>query len=116
MMEVSRPITVVELASFLRSADRVWSEDERSAFVDYIASNPAAGHVSPETGGLRKVRWGRPGVGKRGGVRVIYFYFSEGVPLYLITVYPKSDKEDLSTAEKRAFVSYIDELKRQFRS
>jgi hypothetical protein len=64
-------ITVVELAAFLRAAAKVWSDDERSEFVDYVAANPEAGDVIPETGGLRKVRWGRQGMGKRGGVRVI---------------------------------------------
>jgi hypothetical protein len=51
-------ITVVELAAFLRAAAKVWSDDERSEFVDYVAANPEAGDVIPETGGLRKVRWG----------------------------------------------------------
>jgi len=64
-----RLLTVVELALFLRAAAKVWSEDERAQFVDYVAANPEAGDLIPETGGLRKLRWGRQGLGKRGGVR-----------------------------------------------
>jgi len=67
----TRLLTVVGLTTVLRSATKVWSDDERAEFVDYVAANPKAGDVIPETGGLRKVRWGRQGSGKRGGVRVI---------------------------------------------
>ena len=55
-MERTPPITVVELTTFLRSAAKVWSEDEQADFVDYIASNPEAGDIIPDTGGIRKVR------------------------------------------------------------
>jgi hypothetical protein len=58
----------------MRQAAEVWSDEERGAFVDFIARNPEVGKLIPETGGVRKVRWGRQGSGKRGGVRVIYFY------------------------------------------
>ena len=71
---LTKPITVAETQLFSRQAEGVWSEEERFEFVDFIASNPQAGDVIPETGGVRKVRWGRQGSGKRGGVRVIYFY------------------------------------------
>jgi hypothetical protein len=56
----------------------------------------------PETGGVRKVRWSREGSGKRGGVRVIYFYYRADVPLYLLMVYAKARREDLSPDAKRA--------------
>ena len=70
--------------------------------MNYIARNPEAGDVIPETGGVRKVRWGRAGAGKRGGARVIYFYYDDTRPLYLLLVYAKARKEDLSAGEKRA--------------
>jgi hypothetical protein len=54
-------MTVAETAAFIRQAAKLWTEDDRSAFVDFIAANPDAGDVIPDTGGLRKVRWGRPG-------------------------------------------------------
>ena len=56
----------------------------------------------PDTGGVRKVRWVRAGSGKRGGVRVVYFYHDAGRPLYLLMVYAKARREDLSPDEKRA--------------
>jgi hypothetical protein len=98
----TRPITVAETALFIRQADDVWTDEERSAFVDFIARNPEAGDLIPETGGVRKVRWSRQGSGKQGGVRVIYFYYRADVPLYLLMVYAKARREDLSPDAKRA--------------
>ena len=76
-------ITLAETAAFIRQSAKLWTEDDRTAFVDFIAGNPDAGDIIPDTGGLRKVRWSRPGMGKRGGVRVIYFYHDDSMPLYL---------------------------------
>jgi len=92
------PITVAETPLFLRQAADVWDEAEHDAFVTYIASNPDAGDVIPDTGGVRKVRWVRAGSGKR----VVYFYHDAGRPLYLLMVYAKARREDLSPDEKRA--------------
>jgi len=80
---------------------KLWSEEEREAFVDFIARMPEAGDVIPDTGGVRKVRWGRAGMGKRGGARVIYFYYDSGRPLYLLLIYAKALREDLTPDETR---------------
>ena len=111
-----RFLTVVELAVFLRAAAKVWSDDERAGFVDYIAANPEAGDLVPETGGLRKVRWGRQGSGKRGGVRAIYYFHDLDAPLFLITVYAKAAREDLSPDEKRTLTALAADLKQLGRS
>ena len=66
-------LTVVETTLFQRQWPYDWSEDERGMFAAYIAEHPTAGDVVPGSGGIRKVRWGRSGSGKSGGVRVIYF-------------------------------------------
>jgi hypothetical protein len=97
-----RLITVAETQVFVRQAKEVWSEAERDEFVLYIAGDPEAGAVIPDTGGVRKVRWSRAGSGKRGGVRVIYFYHDQDRPLYLLMVYAKGRQEDLDPDEKRA--------------
>ena len=95
-------ITVAETPVFLRQAKEVWSEAEHQEFVLHIAGNPETGDVIPDTGGVRKVRWSRAGSGKRGGVRVIYFYHDRERPLYLLMVYAKGRKDDLDSDEKRA--------------
>ncbi len=108
----TRPITVAETAVFMRQAADVWTDEERSAFVDFIARNPEAGDLIPESGGVRKVRWGRQGSGKQGGVRVIYFYQRSDVPLYLLMIYAKARREDLSPDAKRVVQALAARLKR----
>jgi len=105
-------ITVAETPLFLRQAAEVWSEDEHVEFVNYISANPEAGDVIPETGGVRKIRWGRSGMGKRGGARVVYFYHDGKRPLYLLLVYAKARREDLSSADKQAVRKFAAILKR----
>jgi hypothetical protein len=108
----TRPITVAETAVFMRQAASVWTDEERSEFVDFIARNPEAGDLIAETGGIRKVRWSRQGSGKRGGVRVIYFYHRSDVPLYLLMIYAKARREDLSPDAKRTVQALAARLKR----
>ena len=95
-----RLITVAETTLFVRQAQDVWNEADREAVVNFIAGDPEAGDLIPETGGVRKVRWGRSGTGKRGGVRVIYFHHNDERPLYLLMVYDKARRENLSSDEK----------------
>jgi hypothetical protein len=97
----SSPITVVELPLFQRLAAAVWNNAEREEFVDFIARNPEAGDLIPETGGVRKVRWRRQGMGKRGGARVIYIYHGVQMPLFLMMVYAKAQRENITPDEKR---------------
>ncbi len=109
-----KPVTVAETKLFIRQATDVWSNPERSEFIDFIARNPEAGDVIQETGGVRKVRWIRQGSGKRGGVRVIYFYLHMEAPLYLLMVYAKARRDDLSSDEKRAVQELAARLKRAY--
>lgn len=91
--------TVIETPTFTKQVDKVWSEDERLSFIDYIVQNPMAGDVIPNTGGARKVRWTVKGSGKRGGVRVVYFnQDAEGI-IYLVAIYQKSDKTNITGKE-----------------
>jgi hypothetical protein len=88
-------LTVVETAEFLVWAKQVWSEDERDAFVGWIAQNPDSGDVIPHTGGLRKVRFSRQGMGRRGGVRVIYALRRSAGHVVLLLVYAKAKFDNL---------------------
>ena len=65
------PHTIVETDSFLESTDKIWTVDEREMFKQYIGLNVLAGDLVPNTGGLRKVRWSRSGMGKRGSSATI---------------------------------------------
>jgi len=90
--------TVIETPTFQRLAAEFWSEDERLDFVSWIAANTEAGDVIQGTGGLRKVRWSRPGMGKRGGARVIYFNRNEQSDLVLLLVYVKAKFDNIPAA------------------
>jgi mRNA-degrading endonuclease RelE of RelBE toxin-antitoxin system len=108
-------MTVAETAPFIRQAAKLWTEDDRNAFVDFIATNPDAGDVIPDTGGLRKVRWSRPGSGKRGGVRIIYFYHDDSMPLFLLLIYAKAERENWTRDEKRRASALTEDIKLTYR-
>jgi len=104
----NEPITVVEIPPFPAKANAIWSEAERFEFIDFIAQNPLAGSVIRGTGGVRKVRWSRAAMGKRGGARVVYYYHSERIPLFLLTVYAKNERENLTDAQTKSMARIVE--------
>lgn len=76
-------------AEFQKQAKAVWSDCQRESLIDWSPANPDAG-VIPGADGARKVRWSRPGMGKRGGVRVIYFHLTAEEIVLLVMVYAKA--------------------------
>lgn len=100
------PMTVCETEEFLARAEEVWSAEERAEFVDFIALHPEAGDLVPGAGGTRKVRWTKQGSGKRGGVRVIYYFYDTTVPLFLVTMFAKNQKSDLNPADKKGLAEF----------
>ena len=87
--------TVIETPEFIAWSARVWSQAECAEFIDWIAENALAGDVIPGAGGLRKVRWTRQGMGKRGGARVIYFNRLASGEIVLLLVYAKAKFDNL---------------------
>jgi len=87
--------TVVETSLFQKQWPVYWTEDERGEFAAYIAAAPEAGVVVKESGGIRKVRWKRQGTGKSSGVRVIFFARNEAEEVVLLTLYAKSETDNL---------------------
>ena len=86
--------TIAETAVFQSHAQAIWTDEELMVFKVWLAANPQAGEVVPGSGGVRKVRWGRPGMGKRGGARVIYFNERAG-RIWLLMVYTKAKFDNL---------------------
>lgn len=78
--------------------------------IDLIAYDPTCGDLIAGTGGLRKVRIGRGGIGKRGGARVIYYFYSANFPVLLLGLYAKNEKADLSEREKRKLADATKEI------
>ncbi len=102
--------TVVELPSYQKRAIALLDKAERAEIISYLANNPEAGEIMQGTGGIRKVRWKREGTGKSGGVRVIYFYKNQRLPLFLLTVYAKGMQENLSKAERNKWKKGVETL------
>jgi mRNA-degrading endonuclease RelE of RelBE toxin-antitoxin system len=105
--------TVAETPTFSRQADRLFSDDEKRELIDYLAENPLAGKEIRGTGGVRKIRFGALGRGKRGGARVVYFYGGDRLPIYALLAYSKSHKTDLSPMERRAVAALVEAIRRQ---
>src|ERR1700674_3792848 len=97
------PVTVVETPEFLNASRGFLDDDGRTALVEYLARHPVAGDLITGTGGVRKLRWALQGRGKRGGARVVYFYHSTDLPLFVLTAYAKNERADLSHADKNDF-------------
>ena len=93
-------LTVVELPHYIRKAEALLSANERRAAVDYLAAHPEAGALLQATGGIRKMRWATGNRGKSGGVRLVYYYYDRNMPLFMITLFAKSEKSNLSKAER----------------
>lgn len=103
-------MTVVETPSFLREAAASLTDAERTKVISFLARNPEAGDVMPETGGARKLRWRAQGRGKRGGVRVIYYYHNKSLPLFMLNVFAKNEKANLTKAERNEMKSLLPRL------
>jgi hypothetical protein len=93
--------TITKLPESIKRADSLLSESERKDVIDYLSEHPKAGDIMEGTGGIRKIRWSRANKGKSGGVRVIYH--DERIPLYLLTMFGKNERANLSKADRNAF-------------
>jgi hypothetical protein len=94
----------VEMSTFARYRTDYLDDDGFGELQQTMMHNPQAGDVIEGTGGLRKLRYGdaRRGKGKRGGLRVIYYWWDGGAQFWLFTMYDKDEMSDLSAKEKRA--------------
>jgi hypothetical protein len=103
---MTKMITIAEFPSFSSQVGKSITSNERDELIDYLARDPTAGDEIPGTGGVRKLRWYGKGKGKRGGLRVIYYFYNDSAPLFLLTVYGKGIQEDL-TSEQKSKISVL---------
>lgn len=102
-------ISFVETRLFTRLAQEYLSDDEYSALQQALRQDPAAGAVVPGSGGVRKLRWGVAGRGKRGGLRVIYFLRTRQGQIWMLTIYPKNVAENIPANVLRQIKEEIDD-------
>jgi hypothetical protein len=111
------PITVVETPEFLSAVRKLMDAEERQLLVDHLALHPASGDLIPGTGGVRKLRWGLEGRGKRGGARVVYYYHNGDIPVFALTAYAKNEQANLSKQDcndfKKLTTLLVDTYKRR---
>jgi hypothetical protein len=112
---VPRLHTVVETPEFLSGARRVLTDAERADLIDYLAATPSAGELMQGTGGARKLRWGAKGKGKRGGARVITYYGDPDLPVFLMTVFAKGERANLTKAERNELREVLASLAAEYR-
>jgi hypothetical protein len=108
--------TVAATAHFLRRAAKVLTEEEQAALIEAIATDPTCGVLLQGTGGLRKLRFGSGSKGKSGGVRVVYYFFSEYAPVYLLEVFAKNEKANLSGSDRDALAKLARLISAQWRT
>ena len=107
--------TVVETPSYLSDAERLFSLDERKAIVDRLASDPTCGVVIPGGGGIRKVRFGFGARGKSGGARIVYLFCGTNLPVFVLAVFAKNEKANLSAAERNTLGKMVAEMIEDYR-
>ncbi|WP_226817541.1 transcriptional regulator [Acidithiobacillus ferriphilus] len=88
-------LTLIETPLFTNLWPDYWTEEERGQFCSWLSLHPDVGDVIPRSGGCRKVRWSRAGMGKRGGVRVIYYLQRKSGEIWLLLIYSKNVQESL---------------------
>ena len=108
-------ITIVELPEFIRKSEKLMSAEERDRLLSFLAANPTAGVLIQGTGGVRKLRWATGNKGKSGSTRVIYFYHNSDMPLFLLTAFSKSERENLSKAERNELAGLTKLLVQNYR-
>ncbi len=93
----------IEAPAFTRHLHEYLGDESYRELQSRLAANPRAGDVMPQTGGFRKIRWADPrrGKGRRGGLRMIYFYFESEQQIWLMTLYGKDEAADLTPREKK---------------
>lgn len=98
------------------AADAGMSEDEVQVMVAWLSANPSAGVVMPGTGGARKVRFAGKGKGKSGGYRTVHYFGGDDVPLFLLALIDKGERDNLSKSERNALAAELSSLAEDYRS
>lgn len=108
--------SVLETPIFTRRADALLTWEERADLVSALARDPAAGDLVPGLGGIRKMRFGMGGQGKRGGARVIWFVASADLPVLALLIYAKNEQANPTPDQRRAMLAVVEGIKRSARS
>jgi len=106
--------TIVELPEYIQRSSRLLSKSDKKGIINYLASHPQSGAVMQGTGGIRKFRWATGNKGKSGAVRVIYYFHNKSIPLFLLTVFGKNEKDNLSKSERNELAKFANLLSKNY--
>jgi hypothetical protein len=116
LVDVIQPLhTVVETPEFVTGGRRVLTDTERAELIDFLAATPSAGELMQGTGGARKLRWGAKGKGRRGGARIITYYGGPDLPVFLMAVFSKGERANLTKAERNELREVLASLAVEYR-
>ena len=101
-------MVIIETRMFTRQITELMPDDLYREFQEALWINPTLGTLIPGSGGLRKVRWKLPGIGKRGGVRVIYYWYSPAVQIYMLLAYGKSEQKNLTPQQLKVLKTLVE--------
>ena len=106
--------TLVPIGTFEEKAQKLIGKAGFDDMLEFLARCPKAGRIIQGTGGLRKVRFARPGQGKSGGTRVIYYYHNDAKPILLLLIYAKADQDNLTGAQKVQLKKHVETITDEF--
>jgi hypothetical protein len=101
-------MVIVETPIFTKLINETMSDDEYKELQEALVIKPDLGVLIKSSGGLRKVRWSVDGRGKRGGVRIIYYWMTENEQLYMMYIFPKNTQENLTDAQTKALRQIVE--------
>ncbi len=108
-------VSVAESKMFQDFAKKHLNEADTTRLINYLSRNPESGDLIQGTGGLRKIRWARKNEGKRGGYRIVYYYYNESIPLYLLSGFAKNEMENISDTAKAVLANLAEEHVKNYR-
>ena len=106
--------TIVELTEYIKRSEKLLSNSERLSIINHLAKLPTSGEIMKATGGIRKLRWSAQSKGKSGGVRVIFYYHNKSIPLFLLTVFGKGEKSNLTKTERNELSKFTSLLVKNY--
>lgn len=98
-----------ETSIFTKLITKLISDEEHHLFQLQLSIRPESGDIIKGSGGIRKLRWAGSGRGKRGGIRIIYYYFKDNDQIYMLYAYPKSKKDDLTADQLKQLKQLVEE-------
>ena len=99
--------TLAETTEYIRRAEKLLSDEERKDVLNYLAEHPKAGDLMEGTGGVRKLRWSRGSQGTSVGVPTISYFHSESITLYLLTLFAKNERANLTKTERNELAELV---------